>query len=643
MRYGMERKAGQDMFAHSRPDKLGTPVAFSASPAASDTVKRNRSHALSSLLVLLIASSLFIVVTFNAEAGDSCVSCHGDAVKMKEAGHAGLTVTPEEVLSQTRMPAACTDCHLGDKDALSLDEAHKGLLSLRVIGTKWEVFTRKDLSSRAAGSWPALEPRGTKRSTGLMPKILTKGELKDDPGLRLLIYHDRNTGTLAFNPGIAGKTCGRCHAEIVKSFIKTSMGGGKGSHTQSQYKYWTGPTGPQSCGLWVGALSSPDQEAFTDEDMSVFNRHTTMPITAKTGHNSQRTCNQCHVGCLDCHLTPQKKEPGNQQAGPHTFSKRPPALSCYGGGKSFSCHAGPLERRRGDGYLRAEFTQASSAGKDALKDRPDIHAARDIACVDCHEPNKKSGLHADLKRVVDCSKCHAKTAASHRKGPHKKVDCASCHTALIGGYAFNFWTVRGENPITRLQGYMIGATQPLLIKNPGGIWIPVHVVPHTSGNVVADEVKISQRLIFRNRPDSAVSRLYRSNDAYAITGLVRNMDDKDRDTMVWLNLDRVAHSTGRSRPCESCHASQAQRIVAQYEAEGDAYKDVEDGEYTIIADSKGLRITDFRGPDGGPIPKGLEPFKDRWSLKGDFSMPGIKNRKVFNRMKKEYERGGFVH
>ena len=163
------------------------------------------------------------------------------------------------------------------------------------------------------------------------------------------------------------------------------------------------------------------------------------------------------------------------------------------------------------------------------------------------------------------------------------MDCAACHTALIGGYAFNFWSAVGprgkENPLTRIQDYLTGATTPLLIKNPKGLWIPVHVVPHLSGNVKAEEVRLSRRLLFRNKPDAEIQRRYVSNDSYAVTELIRNLDEKDRNSMAWLNLDRVAHGTGKARTCESCHASTAQRIAVTFA--GGSYKDVEDGEYTI--------------------------------------------------------------
>ncbi|MDH4231608.1 MAG: cytochrome c3 family protein, partial [Nitrospirota bacterium] len=492
--------------------------------------------------------------------------------------------------------------------------------------------------------WQYIEPRGENRATELSPKLLYRNKPRDNRDYRLILWHDKNPGTLAFNPSVAAKTCGKCHAEIVKSFSESSMGGGRGAHTQSQYVWWTGPNGPQSCGLWLGRLSEPDHDAFTDENILSFNRHSAMPIRRDTAYNLQRNCNQCHVGCLDCHYRPKKKDGQDSSRGSHTFVKKPEPLACYGGGRAYSCHAGPLERRRGDGYLRGEFTQATPEGQTILNDAEDIHMRKGLLCTDCHEHNRESGSHGDLRRSADCSKCHEKIVRNHRQGLHKQVDCASCHTALIGGYAFNFWTAAGpegkENPLTRIQDYYTDAVPPLLIKNPDGTWIPVHVVPHTSGNIKSGEVTISERLIFRNKPDSQIERRYLSNDSYAITGIAKNLDDKDHDTLIWLNLDRVAHATGKSRSCESCHASRAQTITVPFT--GGSYKDVEVGGYTIVADGKGLRITGFKG-SGGPPPKGLIPFLHKWDLKGDFALPGLKYRERYNKIKTLYEKGDFLH
>ena len=595
---------------------------------------------------LLFLSGILFLVSPVYAAQQSCGVCHGDTARMAGLGYPHFTMIVSEVQAQTKMSAECTDCHMGNPAAIDKDGAHEGLLTVRAVKDRtWEGVVRGMMKRPELNFWQTLEPRGESRAEALMPKLSRDGVLRNNPDFKLIMWHDRNDETLAFNPVLAEKTCGKCHEDIVKSYLRSPMGGGKNAHTQSQYTTWTGVAGPQSCGLWNGKLDEPQQASFTSENVILFNQHSTMNLSDKTAFENQRRCNQCHVGCLDCHYSPQNPDAKYPHKGQHTFVKKPGPVTCYGGGKSFSCHAGPLERRRGDGFVRAEFTQASIDGKKILKDNPDIHMRNGIYCVDCHEPNKNSGIHADLQRQVDCAKCHATVVTSHKKGPHREVDCASCHTSLIGGYAFNFWSAVGpkgkENPLTRIQDYLAGAVPPLIVKNPKGTWIPVHVVPHTSGNVKAGEVTLSKKLIFRNEPDVHVERLYFSNDAYAVTGLVKNLDDKDHDTMVWLNADRVAHATGKSRSCGSCHDSTAQKIETSY-TEG-SYKDVGGGRYTIVADEKGLRVAFPPDTEANPFPEGLVPLQDKWTLRGNYALPKTRDVERYRKLSEMYEAGVFVH
>jgi hypothetical protein len=148
-------------------------------------------------------------------------------------------------------------------------------------------------------------------------------------------------------------------------------------------------------------------------------------------------------------------------------------------------------------------------------------------------------------------------------------------------------------------------------------------------------------LIFRNSPDVHIDRLYFSNDAFAITGLVRNLDDKDHDTMVWLNADRVAHATGKSRSCGSCHDTTTQKIETPY-SEG-SYKDVGEGKYAIVADEKSLRVVFPTGTEANPLPEGLVQLKDKWTLSGNFAMPKIRDRKGYEKLKQMYLNETFVH
>ncbi|HMK42531.1 MAG TPA: cytochrome c3 family protein [Dissulfurispiraceae bacterium] len=572
-----------------------------------------------------------------AAAAESCVDCHEQKEHMEQSGYPQFHFLMTNIARQTKMTASCSQCHLGNPSAAAKKEAHEGLLRVWAVDRKGTAISRDGMPPDALAGWKSIAGRGRERSTLILPKIDAAGRITDNPSYPFMLWHDKNPGTYAFNPGLAGRTCGQCHAETVRGFLKSPMGGGKGAHTQSQYRYWTDKTtGPHSCGLWTAEALEPRQDTFTTERMEYFNSRAGRPISEKTAFENQLRCNKCHVGCLDCHLDGAK--------GAHSFLKKPSALSCYGGGRSAVCHAGPLERRRGDGYLRAEFTVASPAGAKTLRDRPDVHAGAGIVCVDCHEPNKSTGSHADFRRDVSCSKCHAAVVGKHQRGVHKRLDCSSCHTALIAGYAFNFWSAVGpkgqENTITRIQDYYTDAVPPIILKNPRGIWIPVHVVPHMAGNVRFDDVAISTGLVFRNPPVSDLKRRYFSNDSYAVTGRLRQLDAKDQDVIAWLNIDRVAHAIGKARSCDSCHASRAQTVVVGFS--GGSYKDVEDGEYAIIADARGLRIDRMKGT-GGETPQGLKPFRGIWDLQGDFSLPPVRKKAAYQAVKQKYDKGAFTH
>ena len=596
------------------------------------------------LFLLLFA---FFSPCVSAYAADGCTACHFDAARMKALGAPRFAFDAASLRAQTGMPKArCVDCHLGDSRAKTAALAHKGLLTLSVLDTGWRAYQRPQMPERDLEHWGYLKPRGHNRARLLMPKLIEKktGREVNNPGYRIVLWQDRNPGTLAFNPVIAEETCGRCHPGEVAGYLKSPMGGGKDAHTQSQYKYWTSPTGSQICGLWLGALSKPAQDSFTGANIKVYDRHSTASISEKFAFGNQRKCNQCHTGCLDCHYRPEAADPKDPSKGPHTFVLKPGSLSCYGGGRSFACHAGPLERRRGDGYLRAEFTKAAPWGKKILEEHADVHLQKGITCVDCHKPDAKD-IHADLTRNPRCSGCHGAIVRQAARGVHRHVACAACHVKYIGGYAFNFWTAFGppgaRNPLVRIADYLTGAQRPLLIRDPRGEWIPVHVVPATSGNVKADEVKISRRLLFRDWPYVAIKRLHYSDDSFAVTGLARDVNASDRDVLVWLNIDRVAHGLGKSRSCKDCHASRDQKIEVNFS--NGSYEDVEGGSYAIEADAKGLRVTDFQGRHGGPMPDGLKPFAAKWAMKGDFRLPAIRNKALYRKLETLYREGRFSH
>lgn len=613
----------------------------------------------------------FVVASGTISAQDvknsnTCIQCHGDAVKMKELGYPEFAMTPDDVKRQSGMSVSCEQCHQGNPGDSTVEGAHKGILGLSVVMKKGSVaIPRRELQGEDRESVRAIRPKGDFAGNALFPRITGKdGKPGLNPRVIATQWHDKDIPTVAFNPGIAEKTCGTCHEQAVKTYVKTEMGL---VLTESRYATWTGTTGPHSCGLWTAETTKPDNNAFTGGNMDAYNAVSTARINQDQAFSNQRNCNVCHAGCLDCHYAPFDKEAKNAagkplEQGVHTFSFKPTTLSCMGGGRAQICHAGPLERRRGDGFMKGNFAKKAVADPQNENSRkyietPDSHFAKGVACVDCHKQNHAThnmGDHVRNPEPRQCADCHEQAVADNKKGIHRNLSCEACHTPLVVGYAFNFWAPGKrfgmETPLDRHQFYNVNAMQPVLLKNKNGQWNPYHIVPHITTNVKKEEVKLFRKLLFRNSPDVDIKRQHPSNDAFAITGIYEGSKEEGT-VMAWLNLDKVAHATTKARACESCHGTGgAQNVSVDYkwmEKPEAAYKDVLSGSYTIAADKKGLRIEKLAGNDPKSVPEGLRPLAGKWNLKGDFSLPDVKNKKAYAREKARYEKtleaGGKYH
>ena len=626
--------------------------------------------------ILLLSVLTLIFATFFyrngfAEETNTCLQCHSDAKRMKDFGYPEFTMTRDDVEKQTGMPATCEMCHQGNPNDNTVEGSHKGVLGLSVVMKKGAIsIPRRELKGEDRESIKSLRPKGDFAGNALFPRVMGKdGKLALNPRISVIQWHDKDINTIAFNPGIAEKTCGTCHPEEVKSYMKTEMGL---TLTMRQYVTWFSPAGPQSCGLWTAGKTKPDNDHFTLRNMEEYNTVSTAPLDREQAFSNQRNCNICHAGCLDCHYTPFNKEAGDgrgkpNEAGVHTFSFKPPVLSCMGGGRAQICHAGPLERRRGDGFMKGGFAKKAVADPGDLNskrysDTPDAHYAAGITCVDCHRGNHKTHNMGDRIRdpePAQCARCHKHEVSAHSKGVHKYLSCEACHTPLVAGYAFNFWAPGkrfGMNtPLDRHQFYNVNAMAPVLLRNKNGQWDPYHIVPHISADVKKEYVRLSGRLLFRSRPDVNMVRQYPSDDAFAVTGVYES-GGGEGTVMAWLNIDKVAHAITKSRTCDSCHgadgtqADGTQRVTVDYKwmAKPEAaYKNVLSGHYAVVADKKGLRIEDISGADGKTVPEGLRPLIGKWDLRGDFSIPRIKNKKAYEREKLRYEKilkkGGKYH
>jgi hypothetical protein len=109
------------------------------------------------------------------------------------------------------------------------------MLKLIVLDNDLNIMPRK-------GHVKQLLPSGDDRQRNMLPR-LADGELDYDVGT--LLWHDRNTLTLGYDPAIAQKTCGKsaCHPEEVKQFSTSVMGS---NFRQRSMRVWNDIHGPNN-------------------------------------------------------------------------------------------------------------------------------------------------------------------------------------------------------------------------------------------------------------------------------------------------------------------------------------------------------------------------------------------------------------
>jgi hypothetical protein len=601
----------------------------------------------------------------------------GDHVAAQEAGMVYSA-------SSLRIPY-CVSCHLGNPSDYTLEGAHKGIKGPLFMMSKERVIKqRSELSKGEREQTKSLVPTG-RWDSAYVPKFWdeTAGQWQSDPAIASILWHDHNQKTAAFNPLTAMKTCGPCHLNETSSYSISPMGGGqfkKGERqhvTQSQYTDWLAGTGPHSCGTWVGKMSEPDFSAFTQENLRLNNQAMSKEITPKMMEVTVRNCNHCHVGCLDCHYAPGKNAPqgppgafqrdakdtvyGDPQkaaGGVHRFVRRPPVLSCMGGGKGYACHSGPLERRRGDGYIRGSLA-TPPWDKDAKDKFKDVHYEKGVHCIDCHRTDFVENGHAAFVRDPGhqgCAECHPRQVSAWEKGQHKKVRCEGCHTPTVFGYGWNFWAPgqeRGiETVIDRHSAYQKEGVAPVLLPDAEGMWAPYNCIPHIAANIRPDMFK-KRRLagqiglmVYRSAKDkrgrslglngAEISRAYRSSDAFIVTDfyLSKVNPEKEGWVMAWLSLEKVAHLTSglthQARGCRSCHTPDGgQKASATFRWLGspkNMYEDVHHGQYSIVADQGGLRLDEFQAFNENDAPAtGLSDKETAFrSALADYSIKPVK-------------------
>ena len=334
------------------------------------------------------------------------------------------------------------------------------------------------------------------------------------------------------------------------------------------------------------------------------------PLSHDQAVAKQKACNLCHTGCLDCHYAP------TPERGSHGFSRVPPALNCTGNGRStFVCHAGTMERRRGDSYLGKELSEPPGLPED-------LHVKQKMECVDCHQTGEGGMGH--IERRATCQDCHPEAEEAMAKSMHKNMACEACHVKVLGGYEMTSWgpgmILDKPNPFKKYSLYYGPQEPPILIKDQKGIWIPTKIWPNSAGGIKGT-VAPKPGLVFR-WPDGETRDAYAQLGTFSFPGGVNNY-------LAWLQVEQVAHPLGKSRTCASCHASEAQTAKVTWRFFDTQGAEPFTGSQNVVADRNGLHVKDIKATskvtlmEGGKIENFAAWMKlgDIWKTSGDLSIP----------------------
>src|SRR5450631_436865 len=86
--------------------------------------------------MLVILLSVSAISNGISAAGESCQECHGNFQLMSSLGRRDIVFSANEIQSQTRMDATCSQCHLGRPAEKEKSAAHKGILRPLVVSKK---------------------------------------------------------------------------------------------------------------------------------------------------------------------------------------------------------------------------------------------------------------------------------------------------------------------------------------------------------------------------------------------------------------------------------------------------------------------------------------------------------------------------
>ena len=296
--------------------------------------------------------------------------------------------------------------------------------------------------------------------------------------------------------------------------------------------------------------------------------------------------------------------------------RTPPAANCTGGGRStFVCHAGTMERRRGDSYLGKDFSEPAGLPEDA-------HVKLKLTCIDCHQSGPDGMGH--IERKATCQDCHVEVEQATALSVHKRVACEACHVKILGGYEMTSWgpglIASRPNPFKKYSLYYGPQEPPILIKDQNGRWMPVKIWPNSAGGM-KETIAPKPGLIFR-WPEGE------TKDAYALLGTF-SFPGGNNNYLAWLQVEQVAHPLGKSRTCESCHGPEAQVARVTWRFFDSQGAEPFTGSQKVVADKDGIRVQDIKATSeivnmAGGKPEYFAAWRhlgDIWTTSGDFSIP----------------------
>lgn len=127
-------------------------------------------------------------------------------------------------------------------------------------------------------------------------------------------------------------------------------------------------------------------------------------------------------------------------------------------------------------------------------------------------------------------------------------------------------------------------------------------------------------------------------------GLLSGLPENDY-ALAWIQMDKLSHKYGKARSCESCHTSEGQQIQHVSWKYADAGAEPFEGKHTVVANKDGLFIKDMQATTEIKVKEGwkIEDFapwyylKDKWQVKGNFSLPPIKNKSLYKKEQSKYD------